>query len=106
MLPIQKKITNFAKITDMPKGRDKNLIEKRNEALIRRYYYWTESQRLRFDDTLKILSEKEFFISQDRVTSIIRDFGHKVSGLTVNPVPKVKRPRLTSEQLSLFTDFE
>lgn len=106
MLPIQKKITNFAKITDMPKGRDKNLIEKRNEALIRRYYYWTESQRLRFDDTLKILSEKEFFISQDRVTSIIRDFGHKVSGLTVNPVPKVKRPRLTAGQLSLFTDFE
>ena len=34
----------------MAKGRDKNLIELRDEALCRRYYYWTEVQRLRFDD--------------------------------------------------------
>ena len=30
----------------MPKGRDKTLIELRDEALLRRYYYWTEVQRL------------------------------------------------------------
>ena len=34
----------------MSKGRNKNLIKKRNEALIRRYYYWTEVRRRRFDD--------------------------------------------------------
>ena len=33
----------------MSKGRNKNLIKKRNEALIRRYYYWTEVRRRRFD---------------------------------------------------------
>ena len=38
----------------MTKGRDKNLIELRDEALCRRYYYWTEVQRLRFDDALPI----------------------------------------------------
>ena len=47
----------------MAKGRDKKLIELRDEALCRRYYYWTEVQR----------------------------------------VPKVKKPRLTAVQLSLFT---
>ena len=56
----------------MAKGRDKKLIELRDEALCRRYYYWTEVQRLGFDDALK-------------------------------PVPKVKKPRLTAVQLSLFT---
>ena len=30
----------------MAKGRDKNLIELRDEALCRRYYYWTEKPRL------------------------------------------------------------
>lgn len=42
----------------MSRGRSSELIMKRNEALLRRYYYWTEIQRLRFDDALKILSEK------------------------------------------------
>ena len=36
----------------MAKGRDKKLIELRDEALCRRYYYWTEVQRLRFADAL------------------------------------------------------
>ena len=43
----------------MAKGRDKKLIELRDEALCRRYYYWTEVQRLRFDDALKVLSRQE-----------------------------------------------
>ena len=56
----------------MGKGRDKELIRLRDEALCRRYYYWTEVQRLRFDDALKVLSEREFFISEERILSIIR----------------------------------
>lgn len=51
----------------MGKGRDKELIKLRDEALCRRYYYWTEVQRLRFDDALKVLSEREFFISEERI---------------------------------------
>ena len=50
----------FANI--MSKGRNKELIRLRDEALCRRYYYWTEIQRLRFDDALRRLSECEFFI--------------------------------------------
>ena len=57
----------------MAKGRDKELIRKRNEALCRRYYFWTEVQGLRFDRALKILSEQEFFISEERIMAIIRE---------------------------------
>ena len=81
----------------MAKGRDKKLIELRDEALCRRYYYWTEVQRLRFDDALKVLSRQEFFIS------IIRCKCRELKDLEVKPVPKVKKPRLTAVQLSLFT---
>ena len=56
----------------MGKGRDKILIELRDEALCRRYYYWTEERRLRFDDALTLLSKREFFISEERIMSIIR----------------------------------
>ena len=82
----------------MAKGRDKKLIELRDEALCRRYYYWTEVQRLRFDDALKVLSRQEFFISEERIMSIIRCKCRELKA-----VPKVKKPRLTAVQLSLFT---
>jgi hypothetical protein len=85
----------------MPKGRDKDLISKRNESLCRRYYFWTEVQRLRFDDALKILSEQEFFLKEETVVNIIRKASKIDPSMTV---PKVKKPRLTFKQLSLFTD--
>ena len=78
----------------MAKGRDKNLIELRDEALCRRYYYWTEVQ---------VLSRQEFFISEERIMSIIRRKCRELKDLEVKPVPKVKKPRLTAVQLSLFT---
>lgn len=88
----------------MSKGRNKALINGRNEALLRRYYYWTEIQRLRFDDALKQLSQKEFFISEKRIMAIIRENCHRLDDISVKPVPKVKAPRLTAQQLALFTD--
>ena len=88
----------------MSKGRSSELIEKRNEALLRRYYYWTEVQRLRFDDALKILSEREFFISIDRIMTIIRENCNKIKDVNIRPVPVIKKPRLTASQLSLFTE--
>lgn len=74
----------------MPKGRDKELIKKRNEALCRRYYYWTEIQGLRFDRALKILSEQEFFISEERIMAVIRERS-KIDP-DIQPVPKVPCP--------------
>lgn len=86
----------------MPRGRDKNLIAKRNEALLRRYHYWTEVQRLRFDDALKVLSEQEFFISEERIMSIIRLNCRSITDIAVIAPPRVKMPKLTAKQLVLF----
>lgn len=86
------------------RGRNSNLIALRDEALCRRYYYWTEKQRLRFDDALHILSTQEFFISEERIMAIIRKKCAELKDIEVKPVPKVRAPRLTSRQLELFQD--
>lgn len=56
----------------MGKGRSKELVEARDMRLFERYYYWTETRRLRFDDTIRKLSEEEFFISEARVIQVVR----------------------------------
>ena len=86
----------------MKKGRNKELIKLRDEALYRRYYYWTEVQRLRFDDALKLLSEREFFITEERIMSIIRRKCREGGTVNVRPLLKVKVPRLSASQLELF----
>lgn len=99
------KFANFVYSLYMAKGRDKELIKLRDEALCRRYYYWTERQRLRFDDALKILSEREFFISEERIMAIIRRMLRSGAADNITPLPKVKKPRLTNDQLSLFPEL-
>lgn len=86
----------------MKTGRNKILIELRDEALCRRYYYWTEERRLRFDDALTILSKQEFFISEERIMNIIRRKCREIKDIQLRPVPKVRMPRLTARQLELF----
>lgn len=88
----------------MAKGRDRELIKLRNEALCRRYYYWTETQRLRFDDALRILSEREFFLSEQRIMAIIRKASREGRIKGLKPVPKTRAPRLTADQLRLFAN--
>lgn len=87
----------------MGKGRSKDLITKRNIALLLRYHELTEVQRLRFDDALKLLSEREFFISEERILSIIRDCHHMIEGKPVK-YPRVRLPKITAHDLALFTE--
>ncbi len=89
----------------MGKGRNRHLINKRDEALCRRYYYWTEVQRIRFDDVLKILSQEEFFISEERVMAIIRDkYNVENFNNEVQTVKQGKSKKSDPNQLSLFKD--
>ena len=88
----------------MSKGRDKDLVRLRDEALCRRYYELTEKQRLRFDDALKILSKHEFFISEERIMAVIRKKVGELENIALKAVPKVRMPRLTAKQLELFAD--
>ncbi|BDD04424.1 hypothetical protein [Aureibacter tunicatorum] len=54
------------------KGRSKELIKLRDKALVKRFVHLTEVKRKRVDDTLKILSEKEFYLSEKTILNIIR----------------------------------
>jgi hypothetical protein len=83
---------------DMPRGRNKALIARRDEMLCHRYHYWTETQRLRFDDTLKILSEEEFFLSEERILTILRANGDTLRELAGRPTPKMRRERFPTRR--------
>lgn len=76
----------------MARGRSKELISSRDLRMFERYYYWTEIRRLRFDDTIKKLSEEEFFISESRVMQIVRRMIQ--SGATVEG-KRIERPMFT-----------
>lgn len=80
------------------------MIKKRNEALVGRYYYWTEVQRLRFDDALRILSETEFFISEQRIMAIIRAVVSSSESAQRKPGKRIKKPKITRTQLDMLQD--
>ena len=61
----------------MKKGRNRRLIERRDRKIVQRYYYWTEIKRLRFDDAVKKLSEEEFFLSENVIWHIIKQYAKK-----------------------------
>lgn len=61
----------------MKKGRNRRLIERRNRKIVQRYYYWTEIKRLRFDDAVRKLSEEEFFLSENVIWHIIKQYAKK-----------------------------
>lgn len=48
-------------------------ITKRNRILTARYYYWTELERRRFDDVLRILSDNEFFVEERTISNALME---------------------------------
>ena len=73
-------------------------MERRDAQIVSRYYYWTEVQRLRFDDAVRRLSENEFFLSESRIIQILKRAGEG-SGIKLT-APRC--PKLTEEQIRLF----
>lgn len=55
------------------KGRDRGLLTARNAKILERFVYWTEEQRLRSDDAIKILAEQEFFLSETTVERVLKE---------------------------------
>ena len=51
------------------RGRNEQLIIKRNECLVHRYYYYAKVKQLKYADVIKKLSE-EFYISERTVADI------------------------------------
>lgn len=46
-------------------------INARNRVLTARYYYWTELQRRRFDDVLRLLADREFFVEERTISNTL-----------------------------------
>lgn len=96
----------------MGKGRNKQLIDERDKKLFERFYYWSEVQRLRFDDVIRKLSEEEFFLCEATTLRIIKRM--LVEGATVNGAAVKKsrymgfrssrRQTASATQLSLFSE--
>ena len=54
-----------------PRGRNMELIRRRNIKLLQRYHHLTEVKRIRGDDVLHMLSTEEFYISEQRIWRIV-----------------------------------
>lgn len=85
-------------------GRSKPDIERRNIDLCRRYYELTEVQFLRYDKSLEIL-EHEFYITKPSIERIIRQYLDILREVALKPVPKVRMPHFTEEQVEYLRKF-
>lgn len=82
----------MAKLSTTPKDRvlgavattREERLTTRDQLVAVRFYYYTEKKRLRMDDTMRILCEKEFFICDRTVTAILTK-DELVSTLKQNP---------------------
>lgn len=96
----------------MAKGRNKQLIDERDKKLFERFYYWSEVQRLRFDDVIHKLSTEEFFICEATTLRIIKRMlmnGATVDGQAVKRsrymgFRSLQKQKSSSSQLSLFPE--
>lgn len=61
-------------------------LVKRNMALVARYYYWCELRRRRYDDVLKILEDKEFFVEYQTLNNALAEYNEYYSSLVTNKV--------------------
>ena len=94
----------------MKKGRNKELADRRDNELYRRYRYWTEEKKLRFDEALNILSQHEFFISETHILTIIRRVMQNGAEVPVRSRfsgfrgPRRRKSERPDGQLSLFLE--
>lgn len=84
------------------KGRSKRLIERRNQKIVQRYYFWTEVKRLRFDDAVKQLAENEFFLSEFMIWQILKKAAASNTSEVFKETRKHKMPHISEAQLRLF----
>lgn len=73
------------------KGRDIKLIQLRDEKLCERFVYHYEVCKIRLDEVLRILSEEEFFLSEQRIWNIIK---RRSSALADEYIAQVKKPKV------------
>ena len=105
-------VNAFFIFASMPKGRDKYLIEARDRKMFERFYFWSEVQRLRFDDTIAKLAYEEFFLSEATTLRIIKRMlteGVTVDGKTIKNsryqgFRPLRRTKSKTSELSFFAE--
>ena len=105
-------VNAFFIFASMPKGRDKYLIEARDRKMFERFYFWSEVQRLRFDDTIRKLAFEEFFLSEATTLRIIKRMlteGATVDGKTIKNsryqgFRPSRRTKAKTSELSFFAE--
>lgn len=81
------------------KGRNSELLARRNAKILERFIYWTEEQNLRSDRAMEILSKSEFFLSEQTILKVLNDaYGANVQVVFHQPKP----PKLTQQQKDLL----
>lgn len=90
----------------MPRGRNKELLSRRDEKIAPTLLRTDRGTKPPFHRALTLLSKDEFFISEARIMAIIRKNCNRLGDIDVNPVPKVRKPKLTARQLALFKTDE
>ena len=83
------------------KGRSKELLGNRNKLLVVRYYYHTEIKRMRFDDVIKTLSEKEFFIASQTIINLLGRVNDDI-GRLIESRPSVAEVRKLSGSFAVI----
>lgn len=58
----------------MKKGRNSDLVKKRNRDICRRFTYWYFVRKIRIDETLRILAEEEFYLTARHLWRIISEY--------------------------------
>ena len=62
------------------RGRNNSLIDKRNESLIARYYYYASVKNKCYEDTLRQIVS-EFFLSPATISNIILEHAEQLQAL-------------------------
>lgn len=83
-------------------GRDQTLLAARNAKILERFIYWTEEQSMRSDRAITLLSQQEFFLTEQTILKVLNEAysseGKKVQVVFHQPKP----PKLTQEQKELL----
>ena len=90
------------------KGRNCNLIELRNRKICERFTYWYGVHKVRLDETLRILSEEEFYLTERHIWRIIKEQKGLLSPERIKEAqkPKIKAVRGVPSRVKCVAEFD
>lgn len=72
-------------VNNAKKGRNEGLIQKRNQQLVARFYFYSTLNALKFSKVLELL-ESEFFISQSRIADLLAEQSEQITAIEMNSI--------------------